>query len=469
MSAIHSDQSQTLGAINSLAAVITEISKDPKTAFKRPIGQWLPWLQEEGYNCDGLDLIFLSIVPQDRQTQDLDILTTVYNEASSTGKSTLYFLFKLRNQQPDLFRHCFAELSKQLISLESINATAGGKLTGPAATFIKKHPAYSTAILAGGLLTGWLLIERRLTDNAETSLKAAIAKNAIQATVDASLSTSMSNMANDVRAADLDPAVMIENVERHPVEFIDNAEGNVDDLKGKLLTTENIDKFVKVAMKDEAGQFITAEEKELLKEVKDVRNVWEYVDDGDNIGRIEYWMQQRQESLDELYTLVKDDDLELINRYITDEPKVNTSFNWNHYFRIKREYDGLDRVISRIEYNNKTIEALKKQAFKAAYEKYVESGTPDSLDNALWTLTVKDLQNNAVITLRYEEDESTLERLVIEDESAVLDQIIEDSVKDASAYLQSVADNEFDDIFKYFHNEWRGIYAEIESYVDNKL
>ena len=101
--AMQVDQSQCSGAISCLAAVVKELSKDPKNALSKPIGYWLPWLQEEGYASEGFDHLLLNIVPQEHQTQDFDTISSAYVEAKNSGYTTLKFLLSLKQRDSGLF------------------------------------------------------------------------------------------------------------------------------------------------------------------------------------------------------------------------------------------------------------------------------------------------------------------------------------------------------------------------------
>jgi hypothetical protein len=462
------DQSESLEAISSMAAVFSEVSNDPKKALSKPIGEWLPWLQEEGYSSEGFDRLLMSIVHQDNQAQDFELLSSTYWEGKNTNQSTLRFLLTLRNQYPDLFRHCFGELTKYLTLLEDTNALAGGKLTGPTATFIKKHPVVSTELLALGLTTTWLLIEVKLTHDGEQSLRASIEKNAISTTVDDTESSAIQGLSNRTGDDSLDPELILDNLDNHPRAFIDNEAAKVDWQRSQLLTPVNADKFVKLAMKDEAEEFLSEEEKLLLEEVKAGRSLWDWADNADNKGQIASYLKQRNEAAEYIQNNINEEDVELVKQYIVD-PLDRTKITWNQFYKLKREYSWLDLQIYSIESSEKTADLLKNQAFRAAYQHYVDNGSYEKLNKALATLVNSDMKNNTVIKTRYHQSEGYLDGLIEEDEGLVVQDILKDTLEESKALVESFASDASDDLIEYLTRIVQAGEDDVVNFLDDKI
>ena len=471
-------QSQSSDAIISLAAIITELARDPKKGFIRPLAQWQPWLQDEGYNSEGFDHLLSTIVPQDNQAHNFDVVCSAFYEAKNAEQSTFKFLLSLKHQYPDLFRLCFAELSTQLIALENINSMGGGKLTGPAATFIKKHPVVSTEMLAGGLATAWLLTELSLTHFGKQSIRAGIEESAINNVVDNSESSAVSNLAARASESGVPTDVILGNFEAHPEDFLSSNFPDLDKLKGHMLTKENADKFVALAIKGEEGALLSDEEYELLREVNAARLL--YKTDNPNLEQLERVLAYRQEDLAELDTYlakVETEDASWINELVSNYSTAKNLLTPNRLVKLRNQYAEIDNALDRIERRTNLINQINNKEFADDYEIFVQKkATPEQLNKAFVTLLGPDVKDNPEYQAMYanvEADFSDLQRnldaLIVADETLVLEDILADTVVESNALAKEFLSSEYDDLVAMFKDLEKGAKAEVENFIDDRI
>jgi len=459
------DQSESLEALNSMAAVFGEVSRDPQGALTRPIGQWQPWLEEEGYSSEGFDRLFLSITPQEHQSQNIDILNSVYCQAKEENQTTLDFMLTLNHQRPDLLSRCLAELTKHLASLEDTKSFAGGKLTGPAATFIKKHPYHSVELAFGGAALIWLTVEKIL-ELKEKPVKA-VETNAIKTTVDDTDAQQVLRLSNKVENGNLDPELIEANIEHHPVQFIEDESVKVDKLKGELLTPENIDKFVTTAMKDEAGALISDEERLLLKEVKYARAGKEWFNN--NKLATLHWNLALNQVRNNTQKLLQNKDK--LSKMINETPySGQLKLTPEQLKEVDKETrETIAELTNSLESNLKWIYAGKFDIFKYDFRIYVENCPPGQLDEAAATLAINDLKNSTSIEINYNKARLYFMAELEKDKAIVINDIVDDTEKQAFAWIKGLESEMSNEALEYILNMIENGKQAIDNYFINKI
>ena len=366
--ALNAAQGGSREALSCFLAIAAEISREPRQGLNKPLADWLPWLIDEGYSPDGIVDFVTSLLDESSSSQDPRFLHVAYEDALAKNLSTSRFLVLLRKDKPSEFRVFGEHLSKKSKEFLEINSSAGGKLTGPAATFIKHNPVISSYVL--GLVFSFtvgtaIYLSGRKAKNegiTENTLEKAALQDAIRTTYDNESGILEQKISIKAANDSIQPERVFRNASDHPGDFVYDNTNEILSLQRKLLNKEDFDNFISLAMRDEDSLLLSQMTKEFVLEIKLAGKVW-----SDKSVLANKALEEKAKTL---LRIVDEDPVTIIDP-VTKEIKRRP-------ITVKGSEDAYKEYDKALKYANDCTSDLR-QSLENAYENYIASADHEKL------------------------------------------------------------------------------------------
>lgn len=424
--AFNAAQGGSREALSCFLAIAAEISREPRQGLNKPLADWLPWLVEEGYSPDGLEDFVTSLLDESSSSQDPRFLHVAYEDALANNLSTSRFLVLLRNNKPSEFRVFGERLSKKSKEFLEINSSAGGKLTGPAATFIKHNPIISSYVL--GLVFSFtvgtaIYLSGRKAKNegvTEKTLEKDALQDAILTTYDNESGGVEQKVLNKAGNDSIQPQRVFRNFSDHPGEFVYDNINDINSLQQKLLNKENFDNFISLAMRDADSLLLSDMAKEFVLEIKVAGKAWSQKSLLANKA-----LEQKARTLLRIVDEEPNTIIDPVTKAIISRPITKTG--------SEDAYKEYDKALKYVEdCNSNQIKSLE-----VAYEAYIVSADQEKLKALILA------QEEYSIDANFRND---IDQNILRDEGAEFDVIMNEIENNEKEFTKEVISSMFTDL-----------------------